>query len=451
MDNFQSKIAGEMIVSPQIFSRIQAQITTLPAFKEEINVVLAKSASQLSEVIMAGAINLNVSDIHLEPQEDTAKMRVRIDGTLQDVTDFDFKAYQSLLSRIKLLSGLKLNVANRPQDGRFSVVLPNLSIEVRTSSLPAESGESLVLRVLNPKNLVSIEGLGMRQDLLEVVKKEIRKPNGMIIITGPTGSGKTTTLYAILKQIQRPEVKIITLEDPVEYHLKGISQTQVDPEKSYDVINPGTFAQAKSPGYNFANGLKAIMRQDPEVILVGEIRDLETASIGLQAALTGHLVLTTLHTNDSTGTVSRLQALGEKPANIAPALNMAIAQRLVRKICPKCREMIAPSDEDKAKIKNALKGVPKDIASYQTNFRIPRAVGCKECNLTGFKERVGLFEAFIVNDEMERFILSAPSISSLREKVISEGMITLYQDGIIKALNGLTTIEEVEKVAGEQE
>jgi type II secretory ATPase GspE/PulE/Tfp pilus assembly ATPase PilB-like protein len=261
----------------------------------------------------------------------------------------------------------------------------------------------------------------------------------MIIVTGPTGSGKTTTLYAFLKKLQKPEIKIITIEDPIEYHLEGISQTQTAPEK----------------GYDFASGLKSIMRQDPDVVLVGEIRDLETASIALQASLTGHLVFTTLHTNDAAGTVARIQALGEKPVNIAPAINLAVAQRLVRKICGKCAKFEEPSAEESEKIKRVLKGLPQRIhplklsRSEFNRVKIPRAVGCQDCNSTGYRGRVGIFEAFLVDDEMERFILTSPSITDLKEKAIKKGMITMEQDGLIKVLQGITTIEEMERVVGE--
>jgi len=353
----------------------------------------------------------------------------------------DPKIHEALLSRIKLISGIKLNISDRPQDGRFSIVMPSSktgkteSVEVRVSTLPAEYGESAVLRLLNPKSLVRIIDLGLREDLLGLFRKEIEKPNGMIIVTGPTGSGKTTTLYAFLKEIQDPEIKIITIEDPIEYHLEGISQTQVAPEKKYD----------------FANGLRSIMRQDPDVILVGEIRDLETAQIALQAALTGHLVLTTLHTNDAAGTVARLQALGERPVNISPSINIAIAQRLVRKVCKKCAKQITASPEILEKVKKSLKNIPKNInfPKLDPSLKILEAKGCDDCNSTGYRGRIGIFEAFLVDSEMEKFILSSPSITALREKTIEKGMVTMHQDGLIKILQGITTLDEVERVTGE--
>jgi type II secretory ATPase GspE/PulE/Tfp pilus assembly ATPase PilB-like protein len=299
--------------------------------------------------------------------------------------------------------------------------------------LPSQYGESIVLRILNPKDLVSIEDLGLREDLFNLFKNEIKKPNGMIIVTGPTGSGKTTTLYTFLKDIQNPKIKIITIEDPIEYHLKGISQTQVVAKK----------------GYDFASGLKSIMRQDPDVILVGEIRDLETVEIALQAALTGHLVLSTLHANDAAGTITRLISLGANPVNIAPALSMAVAQRLVRKVCKKCGKRRTASVEEAEKIKAGLREVEiktKNLVPLIDKIKITEAKGCKECNFTGYSGRIGIFEVFLVDPEIEKFILTSPSISALREMILKKGMITMRQDGLIKVLEGTTTIEEVERV-----
>ncbi|MFQ6049719.1 MAG: GspE/PulE family protein [Candidatus Paceibacterales bacterium] len=455
MPETPKKITGEVIISPAILTETQKEIKNISAFRKKIEAYLKKRVTEILEIILGGAISLEASDIHIEPKEEEAKIRARIDGILQDVLLLNKKIYESLLSRIKLLSGIKLNITDRPQDGRFSVLIGKAPVEIRASTLPAEHGESIVLRVLNPKSLIDMEVLGLREDLLNIFNKEIKKPNGMIIVTGPTGSGKTTTLYAFLKKIQKPEIKIITIEDPIEYHLKGITQTQVTAPKG-GVKTTGLAelmkAAYRTPTYyDFANGLRSIMRQDPDVILVGEIRDLETASIALQAALTGHLVFTTLHTNDAAGTVARLQALGEKPVNIAPAINMAVAQRLVRKVCKKCVKMEKAPHQILEKIKKELKGIPKEvkIPKFGGELKIPKAVGCKSCNFTGFRGRVGIFETFLVGDEMEKFILTSPSIAALREKAIKEGMITMYQDGILKVLEGITTIGEVERVVGE--
>jgi type IV pilus assembly protein PilB len=289
------------------------------------------------------------------------------------------------------------------------------------------------MRILNPKSLIDLDDLGLREDLYKTFQKEIEKPNGMIIVTGPTGSGKTTTLYAFLKKIQNPEIKIITIEDPIEYHLKGISQTQAAPEK----------------GYTFADGLKSIVRQDPDVILVGEIRDLETAKIGLQAALTGHLVLSTLHTNDAAGTIPRLVDLGTDVSSIAPALKMAVAQRLVRKVCKKCSTLIEPSTKESAELKRGLKNLPRGVKIPDLDkVKIAKAKegGCPECNLTGFKGRKGLYEAFLIDSEMEKFILTNPPVSSIRELAIKKGMVTMYQSGLIDIAEGKTTFDEVYRV-----
>ncbi|MDP3991156.1 MAG: GspE/PulE family protein [Candidatus Nealsonbacteria bacterium] len=403
-------------------------VKNISEFQEKTKASLNKNVSDLLAILFGGAIDLNASDFHIEPEEKGARIRLRIDGILQDALLIDKALYENILSRIKLLSKTKLNVTDRPQDGRFSILAPPKTlIEIRTSILPAEKGESIVLRILNPKSLIKLEGLGLRKDLFELFQEEIKRPNGMIIVTGPTGSGKTTTLYAFLKSIQRPEIKIITIEDPIEYHLKGISQTQTKKEK----------------GYDFASGLKSLMRQDPDVILVGEVRDLETVETALQAALTGHLVLTTLHTNDAAGTIARLVSLGANPSNIGPAVNLAVAQRLIRKTCEKCGTLKSPSPEELQKLKKELKNIPK-------NIKIRQAKGCSQCNLTGYKGRIGVFEAFLIDDEMEKFILTSPSIAALREKAVERGMISIKKDGFMKVLEGITTIEEVERVVGKK-
>lgn len=431
------KITGAIAIPPIVIKDIQKEASSVIDFKEKIERSLHKKTSDLVEIILTGAFFLETSDIHFEPEEKLAKLRLRIDGVLHDVMDFDLLIYNNVLSRLKLLSKVKLNINSRPQDGRFSILIENESIEVRASTIPAQYGESLVLRILNPKWVVNMEDLGLRPDLLEDFEKEIQKPNGMIICTGPTGSGKTTTLYAFLQKIANPEIKIITVEDPIEYHLQGVSQTQIDEAK----------------GFTFANGLRAIVRQDPDVILVGEIRDLETAQISIQASLTGHLVLSTVHTNDAAGTIARLQALGEKANNIAPSLNIAIAQRLVRKVCSDCAEMKAPEPEDLKKLKTDLAKLPAKVKfpKIDANTKIPYAKGCKKCNFIGYKGRMGVFEAFIINDEMERFILTSPSIVDMREKAMRSGMVLMRQDGFIKVLEGKTTMYEVGRVTTEEE
>lgn len=433
------KITGKIEVEQSFLEKNLRNFKNIAKLKAAIEVAIEGDLTILIKNIMAGSIQLDSSDLHLETNESGSLLRIRVDGLLQTVCTFTQPQHQAIVSRIKLLSGLKLNIEKKPQDGRFTVLFSSeeagdQEIEIRVSTLPAEYGETVVMRVLNPKSLISLEELGLRKDLYEIFEKQSQKPNGMIIVTGPTGSGKTTTLYAFLKKIRNPEINIITLEDPIEYHLAGISQTQVDSAR----------------GYDFASGLKSIVRQDPDVILVGEIRDLETASIALQSALTGHLVLSTLHTNDSTGTIARLQSLGENPVNIAPAINMIVAQRLVRKLCPKCMGLEKISEKDFAEIKQGLSNLGSQVIlpelTLETKIGVPK--GCEYCNFTGYKGRVGIFEAFLIDDELEEFILTSPSSSALQKMAVEKGLVLMKQDGMIKVLEKVTTLEEVIKAAG---
>jgi type II secretory ATPase GspE/PulE/Tfp pilus assembly ATPase PilB-like protein len=431
-------ITEKIEIENELEAEFEKNINSVPTLKKEIDAVATKDVSILLKVLMSGAILLDSSDMHIETVESGSMLRLRVDGVLQEVVSFDSQRHQRIVSRIKLLSGLKLNIEDKPQDGRFSIIVNKESsseeVEVRVSTLPTEYGETIVMRVLNPKNLISLEDLGLRKDLYQIFTEQSEKPNGMIIVTGPTGSGKTTTLYAFLKKIRNPEIKVVTIEDPIEYHLDGISQTQVNPKK----------------GYDFAAGLKSIVRQDPDAILVGEIRDLETASIALQAALTGHLVLSTLHTNDAAGTIARMQALGEKAVNIAPAINVAIAQRLVRKVCSKCAETETISPELFEEIKKDLENMPEgaDMPELKPDIKIAKIKGCERCNFTGYKGRIGIFEAMRIDDEMQDFILTSPSTSALEKLAIKKGMTTMRQDGLIKVLEGTTTMEEIKRVVG---
>ncbi len=429
-----NRISGEVSVSRNLALEIERDVNNILSLEEKIKSSLHSSVSDILDVILSGGVIMGTSDIHIEPEEEKAKIRMRVDGILQDVFNVDKKIYKGLSSRIKLLSEVKLNVEDRPQDGRFSVSIPfkekDVFVEIRMSALPSEYGETIVLRILDPQKLITLDQLGLRKDLFQIFKTEIKRPNGMIIVTGPTGSGKTTTLYAFLKTIRDPSLKIITIEDPIEYHLEGISQTETHDDK----------------GYDFANGLRAIVRQDPDVILVGEIRDLETAQISLQAALTGHLVFSTLHTNDAPGAVARLQSLGEIPINISPAVNLIVAQRLVRKVCRKCAKVEEMNKEEIANIKEELKSVKQGVFSFPEKMEKLTAVGCRECSYTGYKGRIGIFEALVVNDDMESLILKSPSISEIRKKAIENGMTTVRQDGLIKVLNKETTLEEIDRV-----
>ncbi|MBA4319006.1 MAG: hypothetical protein C0412_11460 [Flavobacterium sp.] len=408
---------------------------------------------QILETIFAGAIANNASDIHFEPTEHFVKLRIRIDGLLHDVfNELRTDIYERLISRIKLFSGLKINVRDEPQDGRFTIHLAGKEIEVRVAIAPSEFGEVIVMRLLDPDIIsISLADLGIREDDLEIIKTEIRRPNGMILNTGPTGSGKTTTLYAFLKHKKSSEIKIITIEDPIEYHLEGIEQTQVD----------------EDAGYTFANGLRSLMRQDPDVILVGEIRDKETSEIGIQAALTGHLVFSTLHTNSATGAIPRLLDLGVKPTSIGPALNLIIAQRLVRKLCQSCKIPQEVDDILKNKISKFLDSLPKRV--NKDNFKeikIFKPQGCEKCSNTGYKGRIGIYEIFLNDPEYEKLLIdpthnvlsSHKTLEELinqqagegifKEFALEQGMVTMKQDGILKIISGITTIEEVEAMTG---
>jgi len=429
----EETIVGEINISNEENQFFKDNIKHLKNVNELFYQNLDKDVTNLIKVLIVGTIILKGSDIHIEPSEDKTDIRLRVDGMLVNLAEITSEKYRKILSRIKLLSRLKLNVEKEAQDGRFSINFDESEIEIRTSSLPSEYGEAVVMRILNPKNLISLQELGLRSDLEKTFNEQIEKPNGMIIVTGPTGSGKTTTLYAFLKNISKPENKVITIEDPIEYHLKGITQTQVDEKK----------------GYTFANGLRSIVRQDPDAILVGEIRDKETAETAIQAALTGHLVLSTLHTNDAVGSIARLIALGEIPTNIAPAINIVIAQRLIRKVCPHCIKLENINTEELEMFKKELANLGSSIEIPELNdsIKIPKAQGCEFCNGTGYKGRVGIFEALVMDDEIKDAVLSDSGVK-LKEKAIHKGMITIKQDGLIKVLKQETTLQEIKRVAG---
>jgi type IV pilus assembly protein PilB len=433
-------ITGKVVVSKSRLEELTARLTTIDAVKNEFAGMdlLKASPVDIIQIILAGSIALRASDIHAEAGEKEGKIRFRIDGLLHDVFDhLPLPVYENFISRIKLLSEMKLNVRDEAQDGRFTMNLAGKEIEMRVSVIPAEFGETVVMRILDPAaTLVGLPDLGLREDNLAIVKKQLARPNGLILNTGPTGSGKTTTLYAFLRTINNPEMKIITLEDPIEYRIEGIEQTQVDEES----------------GYTFANGLRAIVRQDPDVILVGEVRDLETADIALQAALTGHLVLSTLHTNDAVGAVPRLINLGVKPVSIGPALALAIAQRLVRVLCPECKKVATVDDATQAKIKKFLDRIPAkvDRKPYE-NYAVYEPVGCAKCNGIGYKGRVGIFEFLEGGSDLETTILHEASEVALREVAKRQEMVTMQEDGVLKVLQGKTTFAEVESVTGEIE
>lgn len=427
---------GTVSIDEQVFSEVQQEIKNIADLKEKL---AGLSATNVLEIVLAGAIKIGASDIHLEPEEKIVRIRYRLDGVLNDIVEIDPANYQKVLARIKINSRLKLNIHNAPQDGRFTVAFAQKAIEIRTSVLPGSYGENVVMRILDPESIKQkIEDLGMSTENLTLIKRLLTKTTGAILTTGPTGSGKTTTLYAFINQVNEPGLKIITIEDPVEYHIEGISQTQVEPAK----------------GYTFAGGLRAIVRQDPDVILVGEIRDAETAEIAMQAALTGHLVFSTLHTNDAAGAIPRLIDLGVKPVSIAPALNAVMAQRLVRKICQDCQKKRALTKEEYKLLKETLESIKGSTLDLQkgrtltekTEIFVPGQ--CAECNFTGYRGRIGVFEIFEIDDEMENLILKSPAVSEMKEAAMTKGMRTMLQDGYLKVLAGVTSMEEVQRVLG---
>ncbi|MEI6479044.1 MAG: GspE/PulE family protein [bacterium] len=406
-----------------------ADIEALLNEKVETNKVYR--VSKILAIIIAGGISTGASDIHIEPEEKIVRLRYRLDGALVELLQFDKETYQLLLSRIKLLSGLKLNIKENSQDGRFSVKIYNDSIEIRSSTLPGAFGESIVLRILNPKSIqFPLSDLGIPPRLLDIFVREISKPNGMILTTGPTGSGKTTTLYAFLRRVHTPEIKIVTIEDPVEYHLEGIVQTQVEVEK----------------GYTFAAGLRSTLRQDPDVIMVGEIRDNETAEIAVQSALTGHLVFSTLHTNNAAGAFPRLIDLGVNPKILVSAINVAIAQRLLRRLCTKCRKQSPIPDNKRAALEIIWQKIEKKGGKISQKDFIYEAVGCPECNKTGYKGRVGIYEAILIDRAVEEVIQNNPSEREIVEAAEPQNILSLAQDGLLKVADATTSLDELEKV-----
>ena len=386
---------------------------------------------------LRAAVEQGASDIHFEPQRTRLRIRFRIDGILHEVASFPLELHQPIISRIKILSELKIDETRIPQDGRFRTVVFNRDIDYRVSTFPTPAGEKAAIRVLDPTiGLKNIEDLGLVGKSGLMVKEAIKKPFGMVLVTGPTGSGKTTTLYAILRDLNQETVNVLSMEDPVEYFIDGVNQSQIRPEI----------------GYNFATGLRQAVRQDPDIIMVGEIRDNETASLAVQAALTGHIVLSTLHTNNAAGVIPRLLDMGVEPFLLPSSLNIMIAQRLVRRLCPDCKKSETASPEIQEIIKNEILKLPKDVLeeiktkpgiNIGGSYQIYRGIGCKVCKGKGTSGRIGLFEAMKMTRELESIIVSAPTEGKLRDEGRRQGMVSLRQDGMLKVLNGLISIEEV--------
>lgn len=416
--------------------------------------------AQTVNLLLEYAIKSSASDIHIEPREDYVQVRYRIDGVLKEVNKLPRNVLGALVSRIKILSNLKIDERRVPQDGRFKIRVSGKQYALRVSTLPIADGEKVVMRILDESNQsITLENLGYWGKSLAIMKDSMAQPNGMILVTGPTGSGKSTSLFSVLSELNTPDVNISTIEDPVEYKIPGVNQTQTNPKA----------------GMTFASGLRALLRQDPNIIMVGEIRDGETANLGVQAALTGHLVFSTLHTNNAATCLPRLLDMDIEPFLIASTVKAIVGQRLVRRLCNHCRKQHAP-DSDEAKVVNDLVAERGENAIMQlhelekeakaasiggdsplstsksgvTNIWSAHPEGCDECSHTGFKGRVGIYEVLDVSIAVQKLITANSTSNDIQVEAIKEGMITMQLDGLIKALRGITTIEEVLRVTREQ-
>jgi len=389
--------------------------------------------------ILRHAVDGSASDIHIEPTRDKVRVRFRLDGILHSSLFLPTKDYlPAIVARIKILSNLKIDETRVPQDGRFSTMFEDRSIDFRVSTFPTTLGEKVAIRILDSgQRKIDFKELGITGRNLAVIEKAIGKPYGMILVTGPTGSGKTTTLYAILGLLNKEESNVVTLEDPVEYFIEGVNQSQVKSEI----------------GYDFATGLRHILRQDPDIIMVGEIRDEETASLAIHAALTGHIVLSTLHTSNTLGVIPRLIDMEVRSFLIPPTLSIAIAQRLVRKLCPYCKRKMKPQPEIKKAIMKEVEAFPqalKKSIKFSSDFNIYEPTGCKRCNKTGYSGRIGIFEILEMTDRLAELVIKEPSEAVIQDEAENQGMVTMKQDGILKVLEGITSFEEVLRVAEEK-
>ncbi|QQR54623.1 type II/IV secretion system protein [Candidatus Peregrinibacteria bacterium] len=423
-------IQTENIVDEAKITSYQAEIENLTALRTKIQSVTAEEALN---VLSVGALKTGASDMHYQPEENKVLVRFRIDGVLQQVLELDLNTYGYLSNQLKYKAGMHLNISNVPQDGRYAFLVNGRKIDVRVSSIPTEYGESFVCRLLDSKKKnLTFEELGFENRNLNLIKKSLDLANGMILVTGPTGSGKTTTLYSMLNAFNQAESKIITLEDPIEYHLTGITQSQINEKR----------------GYDFASGLRAILRQDPDLVMIGEIRDEATAETAAQAALTGHILLSTLHTNSAIETIPRLLNIGLKPFMIAPALGLVMAQRLVRKVCPYCVTQVPIKEQEQKILSAAIDQIHTVDANLALSLPVtlPLAAGCEHCSHTGFLGQISIAEMFNNTEELKEAILAEKSANELFKIVRKNGMLTLGEDGMLKVLRGVTTLAEVERV-----
>lgn len=402
--------------------------------KSTSEIVQKRSDAPISKtvaVILKHAVEGGASDIHIEPLKEKTRVRFRLDGILHSSLLLPKEVHPSIVARIKIISKLKIDETRVPQDGRFSITIDNQDIDFRVSTFPTTLGEKVVMRVLNVnQRLINFEKLGLRGRNLDIIKKASKKPFGMILVTGPTGSGKTTTLYVVLDFINKEGVNIVTLEDPVEYFIAGVSQSQVKPEI----------------GYTFATGLRHVLRQDPDIIMVGEIRDSETAELATHASLTGHIVLSTIHTNNALGAIPRMIDLEVKSFLLPSTINIVIAQRLARRLCPHCRKKVRPGAKTRELIMKELESLPpqaKTDYNKGQDLTIWEPVGCSQCGGSGHAGRIGIFEVLEMSRELGEIILSEPTEKKIAEEANRQGMVTIRQDAILKMLQGEISIEEV--------
>lgn len=400
------------------------------------SVVKGAPVSRIVSVMLKAAVDQNASDIHIEPYGNVSRVRFRIDGVLRNAITLPLFMHAAIVSRVKVLANLKLDETRIPQDGRIRIAVSGRPVDFRVSTMPVVDFEKVVMRILSADAAIpTLEALGFRDEHVEMIKSQIRRPHGLFLVSGPTGSGKSTTLYTILSMRNEEGINIVTLEDPIEYYLKGANQSQIRPE-----IN-----------YSFATGLRSILRQDPNIIMVGEIRDRETAELSVHAALTGHLIFSTIHTNDSFGVVPRLTDMGVEPFLLAATLNMAIAQRLARRVCQHCRAPVEVPAEARAMVVAELAKMPKKyVVNRDPNaINFYRGTGCTHCNMTGYIGRISIAEIMVTTDGMRTIIESGFPNDAAKKEALDQEMLNLKQDGVLKALDGFTTIEEVMRITRE--
>ena len=425
LEELETELKGEKVeAKPMKKAELERLVEEAPVIK-------------IVAVVVRHAVEGRASDIHIEPLRAKSRVRFRVDGLLKSSIFLPLRIHPAVIARIKILSNMKLDETRIPQDGRFSTRIGDRDIDFRVSTFPTTLGEKVAIRILDPtEGLKSIEALGLVGRNLAVTREALQKPYGLILITGPTSSGKTTTLYAMLSRLNKEEVNILTLEDPVEYYLEGINQSQVRPEL----------------GFDFSKGLRHLVRQNPNILMVGEIRDPETADAAVHATLTGHIVLSTLHTTNALGVIPRLIDMGVKLFLVPAVLNIAVAQRLIRMLCPDCKKKITPKPEIKDLILKDIENLPplikKDV-EIPKPFKIYEAKGCKKCNQQGFFDRTAIFEVLKMTDELAEIILRGVTETKIQEESFRQGMITMKQDGILKVLKGITSIEEIVRVAEE--